>query len=174
VAAAAIAVWIDWAAISDRYGTLGEGQENQSLQFRLTTSKRTLEMAADFPVFGTGFGTFEEAYYLYTPGTSSRVLRRAHNDYAQIAAESGLPGVLLLGWGLVVLMMRGLGPGLMRLGSPFRYPIRGVAVGVLALLLHSFADFNLQIYSNGLLFVFLCAVLMRDRVQVLRHTADKT
>jgi len=36
------------------------------------------------------------------------------------------------------------------------------AVAVLALLLHSFVDFNLQIYSNSLLFAFLCAFLLRD------------
>ena len=118
---------------------------------------------------GTGFGTFEEAYYLYTPGTSSRILGKAHNDYAQVTAECGLLGILALGWGLVILLMRGLGPGLVRGGSAFRYPVRGAAVGVLALLLHSFADFNLQIYSNGLLFVFLCAFLMRDRLHVLQR-----
>ncbi len=169
LAALAMAAWIDWSALSSRYSTIGEGQENPSFQFRLATSRRTLEMAADFPLLGTGFGTFEEAYYLYTPGTSSKVLGRAHNDYAQVAAECGLLGLLAVGWGLVVLLVRGLGPGLLRPGSEFRYPVRGAAVGVLALLLHSFADFNLQIYSNGLLFVFLCALLMRDRVHVLQH-----
>jgi hypothetical protein len=47
--------------------------------------------------------------------------------------------------------------------------VRAIAVGVLALLFHSFIDFNLQIYSNGVLFVFLCALLMRDRWDVARR-----
>jgi O-antigen ligase len=169
LAALAMAAWVDWPVLSDRYGTLGNIEEEPSFLFRLAASKRTLRMAADFPLLGTGLGTFEEAYYLYTPGTSARILGKAHNDYAQVISECGLLGLLALGWGLAILIMKGLGPGLARGGSAFSYPVRGAAIGVLALLLHSFADFNLQIYSNGLLFVFLCSFLMRDRFDVLQR-----
>ncbi len=118
-------------------------------------------MAADFPVLGTGLGTFREAYYLYTPGTADRELAHAHNDYAQLAAESGIPGVLAAAWALVLLLRRGVIGGLVRRHRQNKWFAWSAATGVLAMLLHSFASFNLQIYSNSLLFVFLCAVLMR-------------
>jgi hypothetical protein len=56
---------------------------------------------------------------------------------------------------------------LLRRRSAALYVVRGAAIGVTALMLHSFVDFNLQIYSNSLLFVFLAAILMRDRVEEL-------
>jgi len=168
-AAGSLALWIDWQALRERYETLENVEADPSFQSRLSFSRRTLAMAADFPVLGTGFGTFEEAYYLYSPGTSHKILGRAHNDYAQVAAECGAAGVLAALWALVLLLKEGVLPGFARRGSAFRWPVRGAALGVLALLLHSFVDFNLQVYSNGLLFVFLCAVLTRDHREMLRR-----
>ena len=170
-AATTLAVWVDWPALRERYETLENVEGDPSFRSRLMFSRRTLAMAADFPVLGTGLGTFEEAYALYTPGTSSKILGRAHNDYAQVAAECGLAGVVAMLWALILLLARGVGPGLSRGGSPFRWAVRGAAVGVLALLIHSFVDFNLQIYSNSLLFVFLCAFLIRDHREVLQRSS---
>jgi O-antigen ligase len=164
LATAALAAWIDFPELVDRYGTLGDVGSDPSFLARIDFSRHTLRMAADFPAFGTGLGTFAEAYDLYTPGTSHVALRRAHNDYAQVFAECGFGGLIAALWAVVTLMVRGLGAGLVRRGSPFRWTVTGAAVGVLALLLHSAVDFNLQIYSNSVLFVILCAFLMRDRL----------
>ena len=165
-AALALAVWIDGSGLWERYRTLGDVEQEKSFQSRLSYSKQALAMAVDFPVLGTGFGTFREAHYLYSPGTSARELVRAHNDYAQLAAECGLLGAVAMGWALVLLLARGVVPVLLRGRGPDRWPVRGIALGILALLIHSFFDFNLQIYSNGILFVFLCALLLRDAREV--------
>lgn len=161
-----LVAWVDWGGVVQRYATLDDVRGDASFRSRLLFARHTLQIAADFPLAGTGFGTFQEAYLLYTPGTSSRDLARAHDDYVQLAAECGLLGTAAMIWGLIVLLARGIVPGLLRGGGAFRWPIRGLALGGLALLLHSFVDFNLQIYSNGMLFVFLCAVLLRDRAEV--------
>jgi hypothetical protein len=88
--ALAMTVWINWSGVWERYSTLSDLSEDRSFIARLDYSRHTLAMATDFPVLGTGFGTFREAYELYTPGTSSTDLARAHNDYAQVMAEAGL------------------------------------------------------------------------------------
>jgi O-antigen ligase len=163
-----LTAWIGGAGTWSRYGTLSDVEGEPSFQFRVAISKETLKMAADFPLLGTGFGSFEEAFGLYTPGTSFKTVRRAHNDYAQVISECGLLGALAIGWGLIVLLKGGLFPALVRRGSRMEWPVRGAAVGVLALLLHTLGDFNLQIYSNSLLFAFLCAFLMRDRRAAMR------
>lgn len=173
-AAMSLAVWVDWQQIRERYETLENVEQDPSFRSRLTFSRRTLAMAADFPVLGTGLGTFEEAYALYSPGTSNKVLGKAHNDYAQVAAECGLAGAMAMLWGLFLLLTRGVGPGLLRGGSSFRWVLRGAAVGTLALLFHSFVDFNLQIYSNSILFVFLCALLTRERREVPRSARARS
>lgn len=157
-----LVAWIGGAEVWERYAAIGALDKEPSMQFRLRAAAQTVGMALEFPLLGTGLGTFAEAYALYSPGTSDKMLRRAHNDYAQVLAECGLLGGLAVLWALLLLVRRGLGPGLSRRGSPHRWVVRGIAVGVLALLLHSFVDFNLQIYSNSVLFVMLCAFLLRD------------
>jgi O-antigen ligase len=160
--ALALVSQMDWPALRDKYGDLADVERDPSFRSRIEFTRGTIKLASDFPVLGTGLGTFQEAFALYTPGTSDRVLRRAHNDYAQVAAETGIPGAILVLWGLFVLLGRGVIPGLRRRGSSFRWAIHGAAVGLLALLLHSLVDFNLQIYSNSVLFAFLCAFVIRD------------
>ena len=169
----AMAAWIDWPALRERYGALADISQESSFTSRLEFSRTTLEMAADFPVLGTGLGTFREAYYLYTPGTAKSELVRAHNDYAQFASECGAAGVVAMLWALGVLLSRGVIGGLVRRDESSNWFVWPAAIGVLALLLHSFVSFNLQIYSNSLLFVFLCAVLMRCRADAAGSVARR-
>jgi hypothetical protein len=63
-----------------------------------------------------------------------------------------------------VLLAAYLGPALLRTGSPRRHVVRGLAVGILATLIHSVLSTNLQDYSIGLLFVALVALLVADRL----------
>lgn len=160
-----MAAWIDMPGLAERYATLGDLREERSFTTRMAFSGRALEIARDFPLLGSGMGTFRETHYLYTPGTSSHELVRAHNDYAQLAAECGALGVVAMLWALVLIVSRGVIGALLRPPNPSGWIARAAAIGVLALLLHSFVDFNLQIYSNSLLFVFLCAVLMHDAAE---------
>jgi O-antigen ligase len=162
-----LAGWIDLSGLAERYSTLADVQEERSFTTRVDFSKRALTMATDFPLFGSGFGSFREAHYLYSPGTSSQELARAHNDYAQLAAECGFIGLAAMLWAGWLILRRGVIATLLRRRSAALYVVRGAAIGVTALMLHSFVDFNLQIYSNSLLFVFLAAILMRDRVDEL-------
>jgi len=162
--ALAMTVWVAGDDLWSRYETLGSIDKEPSFRFRLDASQRTLKIAADFPLLGTGFGTFGQAYAMYTPGTSYKALQRAHNDYAQVASEVGAIGALTLIWGLSLLVARGVWPALRRRGSEFRWTVHGMGVGVLALLLHTTIDFNLQIYGNGLLFALLAGLLMRDHL----------
>jgi O-antigen ligase len=169
IGAVALSAWMGGGELWSRYETLASVDREPSFLFRFDVSARTLKMAADFPALGTGFGTFGQAYALYAPGTSYKALQHAHNDYAQVASEVGLPGSVALVWGLVVLLARGVLPALSRRGSEFRWAVHGMGVGVLALLLHTAIDFNLQIYANSLLFTVLCALLLRDRADRVRE-----
>ncbi len=53
----------------------------------------------DYPVFGAGAGSFEVVFPRYRPESVSEYFDHAHNDYAQIAAETGLVGLGLAGAG---------------------------------------------------------------------------
>ncbi len=49
-------------------------------------------------LFGTGFGSFEEVYHIYEPTELLRAtyINQAHNDWAQLIIEGGLPAALIL------------------------------------------------------------------------------
>jgi O-antigen ligase len=61
-------------------------------------------MAGEHWLLGTGFGSFDAVYRLYEPTELllTRYVNHAHNDWAQILIEGGLPAILLLvagfGW----------------------------------------------------------------------------
>ena len=117
-----------------------------------------VQLVQDFPVLGSGPGTFYVAFPKYRPETIPVFYDYAHNDYVQIAAETGLVGLSLLG--LVVVLSLGAA---VRAQWVRRDPLmRGMAfasiMGTTALLIHSWVDFNLQIPANALLFMVVLAL----------------
>ena len=65
--------------------------ETHSGLFRLYTWRATLNMIWDHPLIGIGLGDFEAAFPRYNIAGFTRM---AHQNYLQIAAETGLPGLV--------------------------------------------------------------------------------
>lgn len=57
-------------------------------------------MIEDHWLFGAGFGSFDKLYLIYEPTEYMRpqYFNQAHNDWAQLIIEGGLPTILLLVW----------------------------------------------------------------------------
>lgn len=116
-------------------------------------------MIKDFPLFGTGLGTFGYAYPLYKVSVQKPLIYLyAHNDYLQVLAETGVLGFASLMSALFIFFYSSL-KALTRLsaaGNYFRfYVLLGSLTGIFSILVHSLTDFNLQIPSNALYFAFL-------------------
>lgn len=104
----------------------------------------TIEAARDYFPIGSGLGTFREIYRTYEPikDVSFIFVNHAHNDYAEIALELGLAGLLIvLGfiawWGArTFAVWRGdfNGAALARAGS--------IAIGVV--IVHSIVDYPIR------------------------------
>lgn len=112
----------------------------------------------EFPMAGSGLGTFEVAV---NPGKSSLgelSLRHVENDYLQLLAETGLFGFLVMscwaGWILLGILPR------LRNGSvPKPEWVAGCAAGLTAIALHSCVDFPAQIPAVLFLAAALAGVL---------------
>lgn len=122
----------------------------------------TLTMVRDYPWTGSGAGT----YYTVFPHYSSFVpedsyYTHAHNDYLELAATLGLPATAVLGLFLLATLARSLAQMRQR-GSRLE---AGVACCTIMtgtwLLLHSAADFNLQVPANAATAVALLALAWR-------------
>ncbi len=120
--------------------------------------RESLQIVADFPLAGTGAGSYYSIYPAYSRGDVPQNYDHAHNDFVEFASEWGLPGLTMLGAAVVYCLYCAL-QGLFRRRDPL---MQGMAfaslMGLLALLVHSVADFNLQIPANAALFMVVMAL----------------
>ncbi|GAG56979.1 unnamed protein product, partial [marine sediment metagenome] len=149
-----------WQPIFDAFARIRNLQGEIS-DGRLSYWQDCLALWRDFPVLGSGFGSFIDSYAGYqTIFQGEHVVDHAHNDYVELLTDAGLSGVLLALW-VVFSMLRGTLPGLRRRRKAFSVLLYfGSLTGLSALLLHSLTDFNLHIGANSLYFAFLGSLLV--------------
>ncbi len=157
-AALAFTVWLVAQPLIDRMGTISDAK---SVAARTGIWEDTLNLAADFPFFGTGFGTFAEVYPGYQTAHAGSTVLFAHNDWVQLLAEGGLAGtlaVLALVGGYAAAVAKRLG----RRRDPEAIFIGlGGLAGLLAFLLHAVTEFNAHIPANALWFTVLAALTLK-------------
>jgi O-antigen ligase/tetratricopeptide (TPR) repeat protein len=128
---------------------------------RLELAKNTLAMAQDYPVLGVGLSCWPEMFPHYRLAPWIPVIyREAHNDYAQLLAETGIVGFALIAWFFIVIVRRfykALGAGTEPLSPTFA----AVCAALSVVAFHEFFDFPLHTPANALLFVALLALAVR-------------
>jgi len=118
----------------------------------------TLEMWKAFPVFGSGLGSYHVVFPRFSGSDVPMTPTHAHNDYLQFLAEAGIAGMLLLGSVVGLSLVAALRAQYLR-GDPLARGLAfGAVMGITALLIHSSTDFNLQIPSNAMTFMFILAL----------------
>lgn len=84
------------SSVGDRLIQLAALAQDASTNARLMMWQSTIRMALAHPFTGTGWGTFVGYYPAYRlPIENSTSGLSAHNDYLQLAAEGGIPALLL-------------------------------------------------------------------------------
>ena len=125
---------------------------------RVEVSLNTLNLLQDYPLTGAGGGSFHVVFSRYRGDGIDAYYDHAHQDYLEITADVGAIGIGLLG--LVVLSS--LWAALTALYRRRDGLMRGMAfssiMGVVALLIHSTVDFNLQIPANAATFMVILAL----------------
>jgi len=112
----------------------------------------------DFPLLGTGLGTFASVYPVYEETPSPGHLSHAHNDFLEYFSELGVVGMALLLGGILFLAVNSFIIWRVR-----RHPqVKGLALGgivaIVIILIHSITDFNLHIPANMLLFTVVLSL----------------
>jgi O-antigen ligase len=141
---------------------------------RWAATRGAFAMAADFPLFGVGPGNFEFTFPAYRDFAGLR-FTHVHDDYVELAVEAGLPSLVFVAVLLIGLYRRAAAT--FRRSADTPYLLWGALVGVTALLLHSFADFNLHIPANALVFAVVAGLAVRlsrpPRVQATLNRAAR-
>lgn len=129
-----------------------------SMAMRWDMWGRTLQIAKDFPILGSGLGTFRYAYTGYDRPGEWMSTDHAHNDYLQLVAETGLLGAIVLAWAVAVFLRRVVVP-IARTTAPIRWTTAGCLSAVVAILVHTVFDFSLQIPAVALEFAITVGLL---------------
>jgi len=137
----------------------GGKPKEESLQQRMTIPMVSAQLVPEKPWFGRGGATYYLALPPIKPAGFVHTWDHAHNDYVEIAVDTGLVGLGLLLLATVATLWRAA--GLLRDSQPRLH--RGVGAAALmaitCMALHSLVDFNLQVPANALTLVVLMALV---------------
>lgn len=138
-------------------------EAHTSVQSRQEILATSLQATRKFLPLGSGLGSFPRVYALFEnhdrldPTTA---VNHAHDDYVELALETGVPGILLLA--LFLLWWARAALRTWRVGDtgPFA---RAAAVASAAILCHSIVDFPLRTAAISTCFAMCVALLVRSR-----------
>jgi Tfp pilus assembly protein PilF len=149
--------WFGWDVIDQRFGVMFDRQGNLR-ETRPLIWWDSINIIKDFPVIGTGWGTLGNIFPTYLSFFNKDFMYHAHNDYIEILANGGIVSLFFLGWFLVVVLRQIFKALIQRKSSFAVYLTWGALTGIMAILIHSFLDFNLQNGANGLYFFLLLSL----------------
>jgi len=133
-------------------------QTNPGQESRVWSNEYTLDYIREFPLTGSGGGSFYGIFPNFQAPNLPGFHLHAHNDYLEFAAELGLPATaaLMVFVGLALYsayLVQRRGCAALCRGAGF-----AVTMTILWAAIHSTADFNLQIPANALTFVTILAL----------------
>lgn len=130
----------------------------------LTTEQRdevnllSLPIIQDHPLTGTGVGSYYSTFPRYRDGTISAQYIYAHNDYVQFTAEFGLIGVVPLALAVILSFITAIRVQIVRRSRLMKGMGFAATMAIIAIMIHSSTDFNLQINGNAVTFMVVLAL----------------
>ncbi len=137
-------------------------------EIRFSIWSSALNLIKEFPLFGSGLGTFEFVFLRHAPPQIPQNTQafHAHNDYLELWIEMGFIALLLVFWAIIRLYRYVLHSYFHQNDPVLTSLALGGLTSATAILLHSFWDFNLQIPANATLF-FIILALTSASVQLM-------
>jgi len=134
----------------------------------------TIEMIKTRPLFGYGLGTFQ---FVYPRFQNPRLIslfesaRFAHQEYLQIAAETGILGLGAFLWFLYAFFKIAIRSMRLQRKSVLQGIIVGGVASCCGVLAHNFYEFNFHIETITITFVVIVALVLKSSFLV-RYRAD--
>ena len=161
LAAAGLMVALAVAAIALFGRDLPTWGANASVGTRMEYWSKSMRVVGDHGLTGAGLGTFEVIYphYENPERVQEFYANHAHNDFVEIAVETGLPGLLLL----AVFLFWWFGRVRAAWASSGLIEQKAAAVASAAILMHSLFDFPLRMAGISAAMAVLLALLAGAR-----------
>lgn len=129
--------------------------QDPTLGDRTVMSGATLSIIKDNLWLGTGPNTWQWFYPKYRHPSDQTHADYAHNDVLNLTSDYGIVGLILVLWALAAFYWHAAVLARNKSSSEKRCWAIGSVLGVTAILVHSWVDFNMHIPANALLFITL-------------------
>ena len=119
------------------------------------------KIITDYPIFGTGSGTYSNIQNIYKLSESNSIARtkqvHARNDYLQLLSEQGIIGFLLLGTAITLLFTRVM-KGLKSVNNKLYSTQVACHISLVAMFIHALFDSSFQLPVNSFYFFIILAI----------------
>jgi len=124
---------------------LGSDPRDPASDLRLTLWQLSIDAWRNFPIFGSGLGTFREAFRRVQPRDFNFYVEFAHSDPLQLLVTGGIVGVILGAVAIVSLMIALMRRWHREERREETAILLGAFGALLSLMLHGLVEFNLSI-----------------------------
>jgi O-antigen ligase len=118
----------------------------------------TVEIIRDFPLTGSGLGSYSWVYPAYEEHLIHGNLAHAHNDYLEYFSELGLIGFGLLLAGILYIVVKSFTLWKKRRNPQIKGLVLGGLVSVIVMAVNAIMEFVLHIPANMVLFTVMIAL----------------
>lgn len=149
--------WFGLERVEARLATLWTGQAVEDGRVFLLT--HAWPLIKEFPVLGTGYGTFQfvEPLYMHTVGDIGTIYEHAHNDYLESLIEGGSVGLMLRLITIALVFQLAYRAFRVHSGTTTAALALGLLFAFTSIVIHSFFEFGLYVPAIVVLAVVLCA-----------------
>lgn len=133
-----------------------------SVTSRRQIAANSFTLAGEFAPLGSGLGTYPKIYQRTEDPAKvdGTYINHAHNDYLELAVETGLPGILLiliflLWWGRAIWRI-------LQSRAPDQFAVAG-AFASAVILMHSMVDYPLRTAAMSVVFAMSLAFIIQPR-----------
>jgi O-antigen ligase len=170
-------IWMGIRPLIDEFSSIQDLSKDYDIQYRFQNWRDMGKSIQDFPLFGVGLETFSRIFPKYKTIGLQYYYLYLENDYLQLLCEVGIIGFGIFLW-FILSFFRHIGSGYSKyrvegISSVRHISFYGCLTGVIAMMIHSFWDFNMHIPSNALLLSMLMGLAISGvRIDPKGHLKD--
>jgi O-antigen ligase len=155
----AAAAWLNLEGLTQRIVTTASGSAFDPTG-RLAIWRETGRIVRDFPLLGTGVGTFADAMFVYQQTARDVLFNNAHDEYLQLQAEGG-GALLMITLTGIVLVAKAARARVSGDAGAHRYLRIGACAGLVGIAVQSIWEAGLRAPANLMLAAIVAAIAVR-------------
>ena len=155
----AAAAWLNLEGLTQRIVTTASGSEFDATG-RVAIWRETARIVRDFPLLGTGAGTFADAMFVYQQTAREVLFNNAHDEYLQLQAEGGIVLLIVCLAGIAMAAKAARARLAADVGAHCYLRI-GACAGLAGIAVQSIWEAGLRAPANLLLAAIIAAIAVR-------------